>query len=105
MKCMELVASTQTHKRQTLTIVLENCEKSAVKFSVEKPTLLIFVNLSIIFCQRFFSGHALLKLILRETELQRRTKFDIFQTTVVCTLATNGNLVLNVVPIAAGKFH
>ena len=32
------------------TVVLENCEKSAVKHSTEKPYLLTFVILSTMFC-------------------------------------------------------
>ena len=40
-------------KKQSLTFVLENHEKSAVKHSIEKHILLNFVNLSTFFCARF----------------------------------------------------
>ena len=36
--------------RQILTLELENCEKPAVKHSIEKPILLNFVTLSKILC-------------------------------------------------------
>ena len=36
-------------KRQILTVVLPNCEKSSVKRFIEKPTLLNFMDLSTIF--------------------------------------------------------
>ena len=45
-------------KKQFLTVVLQNCEKSGVKYFTEKPMLLNFVGLSTIFCprlQNFFS--------------------------------------------------
>ena len=38
-------------ERQILTVVLQNCEKSDVKHSTEKPMLLNFVILSTIFCE------------------------------------------------------
>ena len=38
----------QTSKKQFLTVVVENCEKYAVKYSIGKPMVLNFVKLSII---------------------------------------------------------
>ena len=43
-------ATSRLPKRQILTVVLQNCKKSAVKYSLEKPMFLNFVNLSTIFC-------------------------------------------------------
>ena len=43
-------APSQPSKWQFLTVVLENCEKSVVKHSIEKPILLNFVKFSTIFC-------------------------------------------------------
>ena len=39
-------------KRQISIFIQENCEKSAVRHSIEKPILLNFVNLSTIPCPR-----------------------------------------------------
>ena len=39
-------------KRQISIFVQENCEKSALRHSIEKPILLNFVNLSTIPCPR-----------------------------------------------------
>ena len=39
-------------KRQILTAVLQNWEKPAVKYFIEKPMLRNFVDLSAIFCPR-----------------------------------------------------
>ena len=39
-------------KKEILTVVLKNCEKSAVKHSIEKPILLTLLNLCIMFCSR-----------------------------------------------------
>ena len=39
-------------KRQILTVVLQNCKKSAVKHSIENSTLLYSVDLSAKFFQR-----------------------------------------------------
>ena len=39
-------------KRQISIFVQENCEKSALRHSIEKPILLNFVNLSTILCPR-----------------------------------------------------
>ena len=39
-------------KRQILTAVLQNWEKLAVKYFIEKPMLRNFVDLSAIFCPR-----------------------------------------------------
>ena len=41
-----------TDKRQISIFVQENCEKSAVRHSIEKAILLNFVNLSTIPCPR-----------------------------------------------------
>ena len=41
-------------KRQSLTVVLQNWKKSAVKVSMEKPVLLHSVNLQTIFFPRFY---------------------------------------------------
>ena len=38
---------------QVLTVVCQNCKKSAVKYSIEKATFLNFVDLSTIFCPKF----------------------------------------------------
>ena len=46
----------------------------------------------------------LLKLILRVTELQQRPKFDIFQKSLSLILTLYTNLVLNLVPVAAGQY-
>ena len=39
----------QTPKRQIFTVALKNSKKSAVRLTIEKPILLIFVNLLTIF--------------------------------------------------------
>ena len=39
-------------KKQILTVVLQNCKKSAVKHSINKPIFFNFVDLSTIFCPR-----------------------------------------------------
>ena len=39
-------------KSQTLTAVLQNCEKSAVTHFIEKPKLLNFMDFSTIVCPR-----------------------------------------------------
>ena len=41
-------------KRQILTVVLQNCQKSTVKHSLEKPMLLNFVYLSTMLCSRLW---------------------------------------------------
>ena len=38
------------HKKQVLTVVLQNCEKSGVKHSIEKAILLNLLDLPTIFC-------------------------------------------------------
>ena len=37
-------------KKQVLTVVLQNCEKSGVKHSIKKPMLLNLLDLLTIFC-------------------------------------------------------
>ena len=51
---MELMRkrSSRSPKKQVLPVVLQNCEKPAVKYFIEKPMLLNFVNLSTIFSLR-----------------------------------------------------
>ena len=39
-------------KMKILTALLQNCKKSAIEHSIEKPTLLCFVYLSTIFCPK-----------------------------------------------------
>ena len=41
-------------KRKSLTVALQNCKKSAVKVSMEKPVLLNFANLQTIRCSRLY---------------------------------------------------
>ena len=41
-------------KRQILTVKLQNCKKSAVKHSIEKPVILNFLNLSTIIYPRLY---------------------------------------------------
>ena len=48
--------------------------------------------------------HSLLKLTFKATYLGQRPKFDIFQKALFFTLALFTNFVLEVVPIAAGKY-
>ena len=53
-----LKASTQpATKNKILTVVVENCENPVVKFSLEEPILLNFVNLSKILCPRLWASH------------------------------------------------
>ena len=52
----------------------------------------------------FWKMHSSLKLIFSVTELQQSPKFDIFQKWVFNNPASNTNLVLNSVPIAAGQY-
>ena len=39
-------------RRNILTAVLQNCKNSAVKYSIEKPMFINFVDLSKIFCPK-----------------------------------------------------
>ena len=41
-------------KKQILTVVLQNCEKSAVEYSIGKPMLLNMLDLSIIYCPTLY---------------------------------------------------
>ena len=43
----------QVPQKHILTVVLQNCQKSTVKHSIEKPMLLNFLDLSTIFCVWF----------------------------------------------------
>ena len=53
LKCLELIGKySACHQKKILTVVLQNCEKTAVKHSIEKPVLLNFGDLSTIFCSR-----------------------------------------------------
>ena len=45
----------QPSKRHILTVVPQNCKKSIVKHSTEKPMILYFVDLSIVFCPRLYT--------------------------------------------------
>ena len=90
----------QSHRRQILTTVPENCEKTDVKYSLTKLFLLNFVNLAIKFRPwlsnkaNFYVQHGVnvleftfsvkfgiwknsfaLKLIFRTTEMQERPEF------------------------------
>ena len=52
-KCLELMANTSCPpEKQVLTVVLGNCKKSAVNYSIEKPILHNFVSLTTIYCPR-----------------------------------------------------
>ena len=54
-------------KSQILTIMLQKCQKLALKHSIEEPVLLNYMNLSTIFCPRL-SGHGSRKHILSLTQ-------------------------------------
>ena len=43
-------------KKQILIVVLQNCKKSAVKHTVEKPMWFIFIDLSTVFCPWLTEG-------------------------------------------------
>ena len=44
-------------KRKIWTFVLRNCKKSVVEHSIERLTILYFVDLSTIFCPRLYMFH------------------------------------------------
>ena len=109
--------------------LVKNRKISAVKHSIEKPTLLNFVNLSPTFCPRlseeakwhswlgpypliihflkfliFGKSHSLFKLIFKATQLQKKPEYDIFQKTLFFTLLSSMNLGLNPVSFAARQY-
>ena len=49
-------------------------------------------------------AHSFFKLIFKATQLQKMFQYDIFQQTLLCTLASSTNLALNAVPVAAGQY-
>ena len=112
-----------------LTVLLENCEKSAGKHDIEKPILLYFWNVPTKICLELSEEshfhyrlvpdtieftflyilvlqktHLLLKLIFTGTELRQRHKFDTFQKALFFTLVSSTNLDLQTVAIAAGQY-
>ena len=110
--------------------LVKNGKKSTIKYSIEKPISLNFVNLSPRFCPTlseetklylqldpdllilhflkfliFKKSHSLFKLIFNPTQLQKIPKYDIFQKkTQFFTLASNMNFGLNAVVVAAGQY-
>ena len=57
--------------------------------------------LKILIFQKF---NLCLKVIFAETELQKKTKFDIFQKPIFFTLASSRNFALKVVSSATGQY-
>ena len=104
--------------------MVKNCEKSAVKDSIEKPILLDFVNMSPTFCSRLpeetdfhfelgpdpmisqflkilliEKSDSLLKLIFKLNQLQKIPEYGISPKTVFCIYKNSiMNLRLNIVP-------
>ena len=107
--------------------LVKNREKSAVKYSIEKPILLDFVNLSPTSCSRLSEetgfhfelgpdpmilqfleillieiSYSLLKLIFKLNQLQKIPEYGISPKTVFCICKNNiMNLGLNIVPRTA----
>ena len=95
-------ASTQ---KADLYIYAKNCEKSAVKDSIEKYILSTYVYnyLSKIVWGKIFSFLTR----SRPLDLKHFCKFDVFDTpkfAIFYTLASSKNLVLNGVPIVVGQY-
>ena len=111
-------------KAKSWSFLVKNCEKSAVKDSIEKPILLDFVNMSPTFCLRLSEetdfhfelgpdpmisqflkilliekSHSLLKLIFKLNQLQKIPEYGISPKTVFCIYKNSiMNLRLNIVP-------
>ena len=108
--------------------LVKNCEKSAVKHSIKKPSLLNFENFSPIFCPKlskeadfyfelgpdpitlyflkilvFEKTHSLFKLIFKEIQLQKCLNMISFKK-LFCTLGSSMHFGQNVVPVATGDY-
>ena len=112
-------------KRQSLTVLLQNCEKSVVKHFIEKPVLISWICLQY-FAQGCLRKHVFISnLFHTRTELISLINFIISEDSVTlhihmschkdlnliyfekhyfCTFASSTNLVLKVIPIEAGEF-
>ena len=87
-----------------MTVALENCEKPTAKQSIEK----LFYLLSWVCLQCFAQDcpikkknyfYYYFKLVFIATELRQRSKTDIFQKALFCTLASSINMALKVIQI------